>query len=279
MADEPQRHRIDVTCPECGHLQVEPALVVSTQCRSCRANYQVRDGKGIPRNRPATRLAKPGKDPSPESPPPPPKLSYSSPSLLPRPAPPPRPFLVRLFTRIRPPRQISCFGCGHPFTAVAEAQSSQCPRCGGYVSLRDYEITEPWNRAIQTSGDVLITKTGIVSGITIRCHNLTVLGELAGSVECSGDLIIRSHGKILGKVRCRQLRVERGARVEFLNPVTAESAFIDGNVRGQISCSGPIVLEKRTHLQGLVRATSLVVKPGAKHTGTIEMVRTPTPAP
>jgi cytoskeletal protein CcmA (bactofilin family) len=120
---------------------------------------------------------------------------------------------------------------------------------------------------------VVIQKSGVVSGVTLRCHNLTVLGELAGSVECSGDLIIRSHGKIIGKVRCKNLRVEKGARVEFLNPVTATTAFIDGQVRGQISCSGAITLEKRAHLQGLVRAASLVVKPGAKHTGTIEMVQ------
>ncbi len=276
MADEPQRHRIEVTCPECGHLQSEPALVVSTQCRSCRANYQVRDGKGVGRNRPATRLAKPRKDPTPTA-----QIKPAAPSqpLLRRIPAPPKPFLVRLFTRIKPPRQIICFGCDHHFTAIAEAQSSQCPRCSTYVSLRDYEITEPWNRRIQTGGNVVIAKTGSVSGVTIQCHNLTVLGELAGSVECSGNLIIRSHGKILGKVHCRQLRVERGARVEFLNPVTADTAFIDGNVRGQITCGGGITLEKRSHLQGLVRAASLVVKPGAKHTGTIEMIQSPTPAP
>ena len=47
MADETPRHRIEVACPECGETQAEPALVVSTQCRSCRANFQVREGKGV----------------------------------------------------------------------------------------------------------------------------------------------------------------------------------------------------------------------------------------
>lgn len=276
MADEPQRHRIEVICPECGHHQPEPALVVSTQCRSCRANFQVRDGKGVARNRPATHLAVPRKEPPPD---PVSKPAPSHPLSRNTAQQPQKPFLLRLFTRAKPPREIVCFGCGHRYTEIAEAQSSQCPRCSTYISLRDYEITEPWNRRIQTGGDVIIQKSGSVTGITIQCHNLTVLGELAGSVECSGNLIIRSHGKILGKVHCRQLRVERGAKVEFLNPVTAESAFIDGNVRGQISCTGVITLEKRTHLHGLVRASSLVVKPGAKHTGTIEMVQVPAPQP
>ncbi len=275
MADEPQRHRIEVACPECGHLQVEPALVVSTQCRSCRANYQVRDGKGVVRTRPVTRLAKPKRDqdPEPASPEPAPK-----PVFRPTPArPPQRPLLLRLLRRGKPPREVICFTCSHAFTAIAEAQSSQCPKCGGYVSLIDYDITEAWNRRIQTRGNVVIQKTGSVSGTTIRCHHLTVLGELAGSVDCSGDLVIRSHGRIIGAVKCRNLRIEKGARVEFLNPVQATAATIDGQVRGQISCSGPVTLEKRAQLHGLVRTTSLVVKPGAKHSGTIEMVNPASP--
>ncbi len=272
MADEPQRHRIEVTCPECGQVQSEPALVVSTQCRACRANFQVRAGKGVVRSRPVTRLAVPRKDSDPDPEPPP---EYRpSPMLRRGPAvPPPQSFFMRLFNPAKPPREITCFSCGHSYTAAGDAQSSQCPKCSGYISLLDYEINEHWNRRIETCGDVIIQKAGVVSGVTLRCHRLTVLGELAGSVECTGDLIIRSHGKIIGKVNCRNLRVEKGARVEFLNPVTATTAFIDGHVRGQISCSGSVTLEKRAHLQGFVRTSSLVVKPGAKHTGTIEMVQ------
>jgi len=261
MADEPQRHRIEVTCPECGQVQSEPALVVSTQCRACRANFQVRAGKGVVRSRPVTRLAVPRKDSDPE-PEPLPEAPKLSPMLRRGPVvPPPQSFLMRLFNPTKPPRDITCFSCGNTYSTIAEAQSSQCPKCSGYISLLDYEINEHWNRRIETCGDVVIQKSGVVSGVTLRCHNLTVLGELAGSVECTGDLIIRSHGKI----------------TEFLNPVTAVTAFIDGNVRGQISCSGAITLEKRAHLQGLVRTSSLIVKPGAKHTGTIEMVTASSP--
>ena len=271
MSDEPQRHRIEVACPECGHKQFEPALVVSTQCRACRANFQVRDGKGVVRTRPVTRLAKPRKDGDPE--PAPPAPTPAKPVFKPGPRPAPRPpLLIRLLRRSKPPREVVCFGCSHTFSAIAEAQSSQCPKCGSYVSLIDFEIDGPWNRRIETRGNVVIQKGGSVSGTTVRCHHLTVLGELAGSVECSGDLVIRSHGRIIGNVQCRHLRVEKGSRVEFLNPVTATTATIDGEVRGQISCSGAITLQKRARLHGLVRTSSLVVKPGAKHTGTIEMI-------
>ena len=271
MSDEPLRHRIDLACPECGNVQQEPALVVSTQCRACRANYQVRDGKGVVRSKTVTRLAalKLDSDPEPELPP----IAPLAPMIRRGPAKPPeRSFLMRLLNPIKPPRQVACFNCGHSFTASAEAQSSQCPKCSGYISLLDYEITDGWNRQLQTCGNVTIQKSGSVTGSKLQCHQLTVLGHLAATVECTGDLIIRGHGKIIGNIVCRTLRIEKGARVDFLHPVNAETASIDGNVRGQIFCTGVVTLQKRAHLQGLVRTTSLIVKPGAKHTGNIEMV-------
>ncbi len=272
MADEPQRHRIEVACPECGHLQIEPALVVSTQCRACRANFQVKDGKGVTRSQPVTRLAKPRKDSDPEPPP-----MAAKPRIPPRlgsVGPPPRSLLMRLIHPTKPPREVLCFNCKHSFNAIAEAQSSQCPKCGGYVNLLDHEISDHSNARIQTRGNVVIRKTGAISGGTVRCHHLTVLGSLSASVECSGDVVIRSHGKITGTIACRHLRIEKGARVEFLNPVTAASATIDGHVRGQISCPGTVTLEKGAQLHGLVRTSELIVKSRAKHTGTVEILST-----
>jgi cytoskeletal protein CcmA (bactofilin family) len=271
MADDLPRHLIQVVCPECSATQTEPALVVSTQCRSCRANFQVREGKGVVRTRPITRLKTPRKDSDPEEPLP------EAPKLQPflRRGPvvqAPQSFLQRIFNPTKPSRQITCFNCSHHYSTVGEAQSSQCPKCSGYVSLQDHEITAYWNRRIQTGGNVIIQKSGKVSGVHIQCHDLMVLGELAGSVECTGTLIIRTSGKITGNVQCRHLRVEKGARVEFLNPVTAETAYIDGNVRGQISCTEAITLEKRAQLQGLVRTSNLIVRPGANHTGTLEVI-------
>ena len=273
MSDEPLRHRIDLACPECGNVQQEPALVVSTQCRACRANYQVRDGKGVVRIKTVTRLAalKLDSDPEPELPP----IAPIAPMIRRGPAKPPeQSFLMRLLNPIKPPRQVACFNCGHLSTASAEAQSSQCPMCSGYISLLDYEITDGWNRQLQTCGNVTIHKSGSVTGSKLQCHQLTVLGNLAATVECTGDLIIRGHGKIIGNIVCRTLRIEKGARVDFQHPVHAETASIDGHVRGQIFCTGVVTLQKRAHLQGLVRTTSLIVKPGAKHTGNIEMVPT-----
>jgi len=270
MADEPQSHRIQVSCPECGNQQSEPKMVFSTVCRSCNSNFKVLGGKAAPSNKVEKTFTKILKESSDELEP---LAQETRPRLHNEPsAPSKRSILQRFFNPIQPPRDITCLECSNPFTALGDASSSQCPKCGSYISLKNYEISEHWNRRIETRGDIKILKSGTIAGATVKCHHLTVMGELSGSVECSGDLIIRSHGKIIGMVKCNNLRVEKGARVEFLNPVSAVTARIDGQVHGQISCSGSITLEKRAQLHGLVRTSSLIVKPGAKHNGIIEMV-------
>jgi len=176
MAAEPARHRIELICPECGHTQSEPGMVVSTMCRACGANFQVKDGKAVAPNRPSTRFSTervhvPAAEPEiePQKP--------TSPFKRPEPLPPhPGTFLQRLFGRAPKPHQVVCFDCGRSHVVAAAAQSSQCPFCGFYISLRDYSIEERWNRRIQTRGNVVIQKSGIVSGVPITCHNLTVLG-------------------------------------------------------------------------------------------------------
>lgn len=241
-------------------------------------NFKVIDGKAVGQSQAVTPFDKTRKEDEstptaePQSLPPynpvnPPVQKHSSSTAA-------RPFWLRWLQPTKPPREISCFDCDHSFLTIGGAQSSQCPKCGRYVNLIDYQIDEHWNRWIQTRGDVTVLKHGRIEGTTIRCHHLTVIGKLAGSADCSGDLIIRSHGKITGNVRCRNLRIEKGARVEFLHPVTATTASIDGQVRGQISCTGSVTLEKRAQLHGLVRTSSLIVKAGAKHSGMIEMVNT-----
>lgn len=243
-------------------------MVMSTVCRNCRNNYKVQDGKAVSRPKQVARFgsAPPDTMPEPEPAPPPPSLPTRREKAPPKPLHP----LLRLFFRPKPPRSVVCFDCGHTFTATAEAQSSQCPQCSCYVSLEDFQIDGPWNREIHTRGDVTILKTGSVTSSSLRAHSITVIGELRCSAECSGDVTIIGHGRITGSITCRSLRVEKRARVEFLQPVTATHVVIDGHVRGQFLCSGTVTLRKRSHLHGYVRAAAVVIKAGAKHHGVFE---------
>jgi cytoskeletal protein CcmA (bactofilin family)/ribosomal protein S27E len=271
MAAKSARHRLDVTCPECGHTQSEPSAAVSTVCRSCGVNFKIESGKAVPRAKPAAVPSRPSTlDAEIE------EQHLVSKPVMPfkrsEPAPPPpiHP-LLRFFIKPPQPREVLC-KCGRTHFAAPAAQSAQCPGCGAYISLRDYEIVDRWNRRIETRGNVLVAKGGALTGVPVICHNLTVLGELSAPVECSGDLVIRHTGRVPGTVTCRTLRVERGAKVEFLHTVHAQEVFIDGHVTGHIRCTGTLTLEKRVVLHGLVQAARLVAQKGARHNGSMEIL-------
>lgn len=239
-------------------------MVVSTICRSCGEHMTIRDGKALVRPKPGTCLVSASNQP----------IQHASTGQpMPNKKEAQGGFLRKFFHNEPMAREISCYHCQFPFEVSSEAQSTQCRKCGGHISLRDYDIKQAWRRRIQTRGNVNVRKTGSIIGVSVQCHDLTVLGKLAAAVDCSGTIRIRSHGKIIGNVRCGELRVERGAVVEFLGDVHAKKAYLDGHVKAQLTCTGTITLENKAHLQGLARAGGLIVKAGAKHTGAMEVVQ------
>lgn len=242
-------------------------MVMSTLCRACGSHFKVVDGEPVKRAALLIRLAKNSPEAEPEPPPPPPGPPRFK--RLPPRVPWWQPLLHKLLPA-KPPQQIRCFDCDHIFTAAAAAQSSQCPRCSCYISLADHVIDGPWNREIHTRGHVTILKGGSVTASSLRTHHLTIIGELRCPAECSGDVTISGHGRLTGTLTCRVLRVLRRARVEFLQPVTAEQIVIDGQVRGRFLCSGTVLLRRRSHLHGYVRAAAVVIRAGAKHHGVFE---------
>ncbi|MGE9268811.1 MAG: polymer-forming cytoskeletal protein [Verrucomicrobiales bacterium] len=168
-------------------------------------------------------------------------------------------------------RLVRCFDCRHEHEVSLRSSSALCPKCGLYISLRDFDIKDTWNKSIQTRGNVTIHKQGLVQGTTIQCDNLVVDGSFSGGVECSGDFTIRRHGKLMGEVTCRRLIIEKRAEVEFLNEVTAREVVIDGTVKGNIRCQGKLSLLKKATLKGDISVGSLTVAEGAKHHGQIRM--------
>lgn len=171
----------------------------------------------------------------------------------------------------REPRLIRCFECHAEHSNSPNSTSALCPKCGTYISLKDYEINGRWNRRIQTRGDVFIQKKGVVSGTTIQCHHLILEGDFTGGVECSGDLIIRRNGKIMGKVICRKLIVKKRANVEFLNSVETDDCVLDGLISGNIHCKGLLSLQKKAILTGNVKVGRIAIAEGAQHHGEIQM--------
>jgi len=201
--------------------------------------------------------------PSPKSSPPPPDTS-SSPEETPLPEFTPR--------KAGPDdRIVRCFECDTEHPTSKNSTSALCPRCGAYISLKDFDIKDGFNSRIQTRGTVIIHKKGVVSSSVIQCHNLTVEGEFTGAAECSGDLTIRRHSRIQGHVSCDVLRIEKRAKVEFLKGVKVNTCEIDGQVEGNVECKGRLALHKKATLIGDIKVGSLSIDAGAKHQGQISM--------
>jgi cytoskeletal protein CcmA (bactofilin family) len=252
-----------MACPSCGHKQSEPRLAISSDCRACGEHFEVRRGRPAPRpGRPSFFRA--NLDGPAEA------TVFSPARSLLKVVTGPRQLLLRLLFSGEPKRRdVSCFDCQRVHSALDEASATNCPDCGAYISLRNYEIRDNWSRSIETRGNVRIHRGGSISGVSVRCHHLEVDGKFNGSVDCSGDFIIRSSAKILGRVHCAHLRVERRARVEFSCPVRAHEITLDGELAGDLICSGRLLLQKKALLTGDITVGSLMIKDGARHHGSI----------
>ena len=175
------------------------------------------------------------------------------------------------FQRKNKLRKVMCLQCDHEHEAPAEASSTLCSACGTYVSLKNYIINNHWNRRIETRGNVTIQKKGSVTDITVRCHDILVLGTLKGGIDCSGDITLNSHSKIMGNVSCRRLVIDKRADVAFANEVVCEEAIIDGHVTGHFVCTGKLHLKKKAVLNGNIVVANMTIDKGARHNGQISI--------
>lgn len=288
-----------MTCPECKHQQPESKIAVSTYCRSCRSHYKIINGKAvtdsnIPKNpfpsassKQANNMAtRDGQVPRPN---PTDSPQDTSDHQLKTPASKRHTEALgqiddlraqltkkvssasQFFQRKIERRKIKCLDCEHEHDAPAEASSTLCPACGAYVSLKNYIISTHWNGRIETRGNVIIQKKATVTDITVRCHDIIVLGTLKGGIDCSGDITLNSHSKIMGHVSCRRLVIDKRADVAFANEVECEEAIIDGHVTGHFICRGKLHLKKKAVLNGNIVVANMTIDKGARHNGQISI--------
>jgi cytoskeletal protein CcmA (bactofilin family) len=167
---------------------------------------------------------------------------------------------------------VLCDQCRREFTAPAGANATNCPECGAWLSLADFEIDEPWNEPIHTRGNVVVRRKGWITEVDVDCHDLLLVGRLERGASCTGSLVIRRSGMIRGKLRCRELRVERRARVHFIHPVETTSAVINGQVIGSIRATATVALQRHSKLTGNITATALIMKRAARHHGRLRII-------
>jgi cytoskeletal protein CcmA (bactofilin family) len=163
--------------------------------------------------------------------------------------------------------EVRCFRCYHIQHVSRFAKSTQCERCSVYISLANYEVSRNQSHTLRTRGDITIAKRGGLKKCEVACHNLTVYGTIDAVVDCSGLAVFRRSGIVRGPVHCRKLVVEKTASVEFPDGILTEQADIQGNVRGDITCSGTVRVARSAEVDGNIRAVSIDMKDGATVSG------------
>ena len=287
----PKRDLVTMTCPYCRHEQPESRIAISTYCRGCGSHYEMLHGKAVAlKNTSRGRFTAEKKDSKDEH--------HPMPQAGAKPAADDKHATERdaqadsdqkstseiraqiskgiktasnLLHKKNLRRQIQCLECEHQHEAPAEATSTLCPACGAYISLKDHVINNHWNRRIKTRGNVTIQKKGVVTDVTIHCHNILVQGTLKGGIDCSGDVTLNSPSKIMGELHCKRLIIQKKADVAFANEVHCEEAIIDGQVTGNFICSGKLHLKKKAVLNGNIVVARMTIDKGARHHGNISI--------
>jgi cytoskeletal protein CcmA (bactofilin family)/predicted RNA-binding Zn-ribbon protein involved in translation (DUF1610 family) len=233
-----QPEKISADCPHCGFSQLESAYAKSTICRKCSQAYSIEK-----------LLAKE-------------VSSLKAPSFFDK--------IGKLISR-ETVREVSCFSCNAVQQVSSAAESSLCPKCGSYIDLRDFKITGPFGRSIQTQGEVLISSKGDATSQRILCGSARVEGKMRGQMLCTNTVYLKMQGKLQGSIESEKIVVEKKSDTELAKPLRARSIEIDGTVKGDIVCDGKVTINKNGNLSGVVHARSIVVEKGGIFSGELHI--------
>jgi cytoskeletal protein CcmA (bactofilin family)/Zn finger protein HypA/HybF involved in hydrogenase expression len=232
--------RIEVQCPHCGNIQLEPELAKSTYCRKCSGYIQL--VKGRKANEP--------------------QEAEKQPSVF-----------QKLEGLLGVQRTIiaKCFECAGKREVPKTANSTICPLCGAYIDLQDYRIIGNYSRSIRTRGRLIITPKGDLNSNRVICDYAEIQGTMRGNLICSGDVYVRMKGKLSGSIQAKAVHIERKCEVEFVRPVRAEFVDIEGTMSGRIISTGKVVIQKTGRLTGVVFGRGFSVEKGGEFFGELSI--------
>src|SRR5262245_40072446 len=191
-------NRVPVTCPACGHVQLEPRAVISTVCRQCRTHIQVRGGSNADWlvRRPLAALVEP------------------------KPA-------VEM-------RAVRCFTCGTLLTVPTTAESTMCKRCSSHLDLRDYTINEAVSKNFRTHGRFVVKEKGYVFNTESVVGEAVIRGRFHGRLVAERRLEILTGAEIKGSFQTGLLVIPAGQIFSWPQTVQVHNAEVGGELSGRL---------------------------------------------
>lgn len=92
---------------------------------------------------------------------------------------------------------------------------------GDVTSLSDFRIDGEVEGTIQTTGRLVVGRTGVIKGKVI-CTNADVEGKIEGTLQVKGVLSLKSTAEIQGEIFVEKLSIEPGAIFNVVCKMGAE---------------------------------------------------------
>jgi cytoskeletal protein CcmA (bactofilin family)/transcription elongation factor Elf1 len=221
-----KQDKVLLACPHCGHQQAEPRMAFSTLCKKCHGHYYVQNVL-----KPAPR------------------------SLVTAPAP----------NRISPSerRRITCFDCGTELVVAISAESTMCKRCGRYMDLKDYRITDSVARSFKTKGVFVVETKGHVFDSEAIVSHAVIKGRFSKKLIVERSLTIYSTAQIKGIFKAGRLIIPAANHFRWNELIKVGSAEIAGELAANLHAEGTVVLKSTARLFGDVEAGNLEIEDGA----------------
>jgi cytoskeletal protein CcmA (bactofilin family)/Zn finger protein HypA/HybF involved in hydrogenase expression len=240
----PAKGRVEVQCPHCGNIQLEPELAKSTYCRKCSGYIQISKGG---------RTGGPRQD------------VQKAPSVLQK---------IEGLLGVQRTVVARCFECPGKREVPKSATSTICPLCGAYIDLQDYKIVGTYSRSIRTRGNVLITPKGDLNSNRAICESALVQGHMRGALTGATDILIKLKGKLSGSIEAPLVIIDKKSEVECVRPIRADLVEVYGIISARIISNGKVVVKRGGSLRGAVNARSFIVDKGGEFYGDLSIGQT-----
>ena len=120
--------------------------------------------------------------------------------------------------------------------------------------------TRPGESSLERGGAAVLGKSVIVKGQIFSREDLTIDGEVEGTVELQEHrLTVGPNGKVNAAIHAREI-------------------VVLGTIHGNVEASDKIDIRKEAKLVGDIRTARIVIEDGAYFKGNIDIVRTERPA-
>jgi cytoskeletal protein CcmA (bactofilin family) len=161
--------------------------------------------------------------------------------------------------------EIVCYSCGFGFIMRGRADSTQCPKCGARLGLKDETVTGACSEEIITAGKVRLTKSAVLDGGKVIANDITLEGTVkSGSLRAYKTLELGAGAVIPEEmIEAKNLRIAVDASFDFRGDMTFHDVEVFGELKANIRATGMVTVHPGGHLLGKLETQHLVVEEGA----------------